>query len=253
MAATQAYVICATPRCGSNLLADGLRTTGIAGDAQEYFSALADPPHPAQLRWYSTEDAEYLRRVFALGTTPNGVFGLKLHWHQLAEAVKRLRRVLQDDNLTEAQALGLVLPRPSYIWLQRRDKVAQAISFYRAISTGQWAIFEDSPGAEAGLTCGLEFNFGAISHLLNLCIRSELGWATFFAVHEINPFVVVYEDFIGAYDQTIRSVLQHLGLLLDYGTIAEPRLRRQADQLSVEWAHLFRELTRIKGTCVLHS
>ena len=78
------YVIAATPRSGSSLLAEGLADTGVVGRPAEYFA-------PA-FTWLWKEEfalaadctwGEYLESVMAYATTPNGVRGVKLHWEQV--------------------------------------------------------------------------------------------------------------------------------------------------------------------------
>jgi trehalose 2-sulfotransferase len=244
---TRSCVICATPRSGSTLLCDSLTLTGIAGNPLEYFCALLDRRFAERLGWYSTDDAEYVRRVLALGTTPNGVFGVKLHWHQLAATINLLRRLLPVDSSTESQVLARVFPNPSYIWLRRQDKIAEAISYYRAILTGHWGMLRDSSSPPAIPARSVEFDFQKIQYLANLCVSSDRGWASYFEAYRVAPLVVVYEDFIGSHERTVRSVLRHLGLSPHGGAIASPRLRRQADQLSAEWMGLFRETAERRG------
>src|ERR1700683_561895 len=107
------YLICATQRSGSTLLCELLKDTGVAGRPEEYFEARSEtglPPHPGdylgdltrtgaairddpsppQAPAHSSLEGlsgyrEHLDRTFRLGTTPNGVFGSKLMWSQIAE------------------------------------------------------------------------------------------------------------------------------------------------------------------------
>jgi hypothetical protein len=115
----QAYVVCATPRSGSTLLCELLKSTGVAGAPEEYFEARADtglPPHPgdyldglprtgAGVRDDTSPPEpspysdlrgiegyrEHLERSFRLGATPNGVFGTKLMWRSLGQRVSSRR------------------------------------------------------------------------------------------------------------------------------------------------------------------
>ena len=107
---TAPYLICATPRSGSTLLCDLLTATGVAGRPEEYFQLLPitgrarhpreylapvwegeiaailgerspvdDEPTQLEQRGAATFD-EYLERIRAIATTPNGVFGAKVMW-----------------------------------------------------------------------------------------------------------------------------------------------------------------------------
>src|ERR1700761_1294565 len=107
------YAICAEPRSGSSLLGQILGSTGLLGRPREYFNApsfrdSADfPDYP--------EDAEsQLRVITTRGATPNGVYGLKVFSHQFEEV----------------KSLGWPerLPALSFIYLERRDLLGQALS-----------------------------------------------------------------------------------------------------------------------------
>jgi LPS sulfotransferase NodH len=100
----RSYIISCTPRSGSHLLADGLASTGIAGYPAERFPryALNGGVTAVQLDAMITElppedsydadqDAEYVRNLIEEGTSPNGIFGLTLHWFQVQDAVRRIR------------------------------------------------------------------------------------------------------------------------------------------------------------------
>jgi trehalose 2-sulfotransferase len=78
-----ACVICTAPRTGSSLLGEALTSTGCAGRASEYFDIHKHNEQTWITKFKIAQDKDYLEKVIAAGTTPNGVFGLKLHWHQI--------------------------------------------------------------------------------------------------------------------------------------------------------------------------
>src|SRR5205807_349057 len=95
-------VICTTPRSGSWFLSELLGATGLAGRPEEYFRAdwfqqflargALTYEHRVK-RWPSENVAippvdliralsEFLSCVREIAASPNGVIGLKIHWHQ---------------------------------------------------------------------------------------------------------------------------------------------------------------------------
>jgi len=68
----------------------------------------------------------------------------------------------------------------------------------------------------------------------------EAGLQEFFAEGNIVPLTIVYEDFIQEYEQTIRSILDYLGLEAASTKIDEPYFTKLADEISEEWAQRFR-------------
>src|SRR6266540_4982359 len=87
-AASVTFIVCAVPRSGSSLLCELLCMTGVAGAPTEFF----DPELEARFRaaWAVESFDEYLQALVVKKTTPNGVFGFKAHYHQLANAFPEL-------------------------------------------------------------------------------------------------------------------------------------------------------------------
>jgi LPS sulfotransferase NodH len=120
--ADRGYMICATPRCGSNYLSQLLASTGMLGDPREYFNAAGrrkydDPAYP-------DDPHEQLKRVLTTGRTSNGIYAVKLHAYQLA-------------GLEKSFDPTKILPHLQFVVLDRRDILRQAISWSRARRTGQ--------------------------------------------------------------------------------------------------------------------
>ena len=137
MPLNRSYFISTTPRTGSFLLAHALDSTGIAGRPQEYFD-----PNFEELwleRLGISSDAEFFEKILPEGTTPNGVFAAKVHWHQFEYLARKLRAVHGGGPILDL--LRDTFPDLRYVFLTRRDKVRQAVSYYRAIETNIWWSF----------------------------------------------------------------------------------------------------------------
>ena len=77
------YLLCCIERCGSNLLTGALRATGLAGRPSEYFNPVLEGEGWRHELRDGVESATAFDRVLLAGTTPNGVFGAKLHFNHL--------------------------------------------------------------------------------------------------------------------------------------------------------------------------
>lgn len=235
----RSLLICTTFRTGSTLLDEMLRSTGLAGAPREYFGGIQDPPHPAQMAWANTaSEAEFIGRVIELGTSSNGVFAMKLHWPHFKQATRRLRAHLGEPGLAAPEAMARIFPNPLYLWLRRRDKVAQAVSFYRAILTDQWTRVagstpDSSPAANA-------FDFAAIERLRRQCVIWDACWDDYFRRTGILPITVCYEDFVQAVGFTIDWIIERLDVQAGGLRLAAPGIEKQADDLSLEWIARFR-------------
>ena len=213
------YLVCSIPRSGSSLLCELLGNTGLAGAPAEFF-------HPDKMaalseRWGVETQDDYLRELLARKTSPNGVFGLKAHWGQY------------KPRFGEADPRA-AFPNAQLLFITRRDRLRQAISWVRALQTLKWAT-HDNPRPRPEV-----FDADHITQQLVRIDREEEIWESMFREWEIEPHRVVYEEFVGAQEQCVREVLGILGVDAPGGLdLPPPVLGRQADALSDEWAERY--------------
>jgi LPS sulfotransferase NodH len=235
-AISRSYAICTTPRTGSNFLCELLQATGVAGRPDEYFW---NPPVGHE-QWSVDEQYRYVEQIRRAGTTPNGVFGVKLMWSYLGEVVTRLAAVSGRAEASPPDVLAATFPNLRYIWLTRRDKLRQGISFYRALATERWR--STDPGSRAD--ADVPFDFQAIDALIATSIQDERSWRQFFEQHGINPLAIEYENLDRAPETIVRQILAFLGLKVT--SVALPtdwRHQRQADDLTEAWVRQYQALT----------
>jgi LPS sulfotransferase NodH len=273
------YLICATPRSGSTLLCAALDDTGIAGHPEEHFEvlletgqrrqprdyfqrsndpevwALLDDPefrdvlgeyggryaeHPAQRdpHWVPPDFRKLVERALEKGTSENGVLGTKIMWAYFRDFVRLARRRgLQDARPCEVPAA--VLPNlRRFVWMRRGDTTRQAVSLWKALQTQQWRKDSD----EDVRARGLRFSFAAVDHLKLRIDEHNAAWRAFFDGCGVEPIEVVYEDLIEDYRGTVLGLLEGIGIPIPENfAVAEPKMRRQADELSEEWVRLYDE------------
>lgn len=235
------YIVCATPRCGSHLLAEALQITGLAGNPDEYFHTNKqgqlqnEQGNIANL--YGKQSLEsFLELVLSLGSTPNGVFGIILHWDYLHHVFTNFRTLPQYEDLTDGALLNALFFNPKFIWLQRRDKVRQAVSWIKAAHTGVWRqekddqpkITNDKP---------LTYDFFLIDENVERFENAERAWGAFFKANQIDPFIIVYEDLAQSFEQTSVALLDLLHIprppQIDF---TNRTVQKQADKLNEVWA-----------------
>jgi len=268
------YLICATARSGSTFLCEALINTGIAGRPNEYFEALKDtglPRKPAQYfeglnnpeiaeilrklpdvpdtHVYSTRGVtnytDYLAKVIEAGTTPNGVFGAKLTWDSFDDFILHLRQIPAYKEMATFSILGTLFPHLHYIWITRRDKVGQAVSLWKAIQTWVWEIREQPQAAEAPSERESVFHFEAVDFLLQQIELYETAMQQYFDANNIQPFVVIYEEFVATYEATALRILQYLDIPTPKDLVFAKRvMKRQTDALSEEWVERYLHLKR---------
>ncbi len=261
MAPELSYVVCATPRSGSTLLCELLKSTGVAGRPEEYFEARPQtglPPHPgdyleglprtgAGIRDDETPPSapeysslvglssyrEHLQRTFALGTTDNGVFATKLMWRNLADVHVLASPLPEYRGLSIERLLDRLLDHPHYVWMTRRDKARQAVSLWRALQTRSWR--REHPD-QAQAPDSLRYSFEGIDHLVQSLQAEDERWRMFFATNRLAALEVLYEDGLER-DRiaTVDRVLAHIGVESPVGWTCPVRMFRQADELTERW------------------
>ena len=250
---SRSYVLACTPRVGSHLLADALTATGVAGHPREWlprYTPETAPKTPVDRMKLVTQpppdnaydmaaDAERIRKILTFGTSENGVFGLVVHWLVLQDAVRRLTAFLGTEESEPHRVLSGAFPNLSYVWLRRRDKVAQAVSWYKAIQTG---VYVGRHGKDAGEDERLVFDYAKIRYLLSALTSFENAWTSYFSSNGLTPLVLYYEDLSASYVERVRSVLDFLQLDAAVVDIARPKHEKYADAQSLEWIEQFNRL-----------
>ncbi|MBB6249405.1 Stf0 family sulfotransferase [Rhodanobacter sp. A1T4] len=232
------YIICTNPRSGSWLLSEGLTASGLAGNPREWFNVLEEDARIPAEQLSTTPEAAYriyLQHVRAAATTPNGVFGAKLHYYQFAELPEKLGRLEEYRGLSAFELISTVLRHPRHIWLTRRDKARQALSYFRACQSGEWWRIDGVARPAAALE-DPPFDGPAIWKLERVLEANERSWQDYFQRHDIEPLVVVYEDLAADYAGQIARVLQWLRIPgADATAVGTPRLKQQSNPQTEAW------------------
>ena len=233
------YTIWFSQRTGSTLLCQALESTGIAGVPREWFNC----PPDLLATFKKADHAELQEYLFKLGTTKNGIFAINHSFYEphFTQLIETLRKFPDCPPAAEKRTdvWQQVFPNHRHIFMTRRNKVRLAVSWWRAIQSGEWHI----PTGEQRKSVDLSnaYSFDAINHLYMECSMREAGIQEFFAEGGITPLSIFYEDFDQNYDGTIRTILDYLELDSASVSITPPTLIKTADSLSEEWVQRFRE------------
>jgi LPS sulfotransferase NodH len=216
-----------------------LESTSIAGVPREWFNCPPDLLSTFHKANYN-ELQEYL---YKLGTTSNAVFGTnhsyyEPHFSQLMETLRKFPACPKEETRRTA-IWETVLPNHRHIFMTRRNKIRLAVSWWRAIQSGEWHVPHGEQRKPVDLSD--KYSFDAINHLYNECSMREAGIQEFFAEGGITPLNIFYEDFIQNYEGTVHGILDYLELDSKSITIAPPALVKTADAVAEEWIQRFRE------------
>jgi LPS sulfotransferase NodH len=242
--------IASVERTGSTLLCSILRGTKVAGTPIEYLNIQTNnfarfrrnhgvprlKPHLRgvgllrtvlgrrfpwrDISWFEPSSwREYLRAIARVNTTPNGVFGVKMHWNQYE------RHMLSQG--VDVDFWGAPV---RWVRITRRDEIRQAISFVRAAQTDSW-------NSSMKAKHEPHYDSRAILEALERIDHENSCWSRYFAEHDIHPLHITFEELTRDTETTIRRVLHHIGESVD--TVPPTQTSRQSDGINAEWARLF--------------
>ena len=163
----------------------------------------------------------FLNRAAALNTTPNGVFGIKMHYNQYDEHM--LQRGL-DANFWNVPI--------KWVRITRDNEVRQAISLVRAEQSNQW-------NSNMSATKEPVYDEKAIIDALETIASANKNWDQYFLAHDIKPLHVTYEQLIKDMNATVRRIMTHINTPID--AVPEPQTKRQSDGESASWERQFLE------------
>lgn len=222
----RAYMIATVPRTGSSYFSHELWRTGCLGAPLEYLNFV--PTGPAR---FATTDphtqTQLWREMLHVRTSPNGVFGLKTFSIQLRELQQRNPALLRE-------VFDMLLPPGSatrVVRLKRRDRLAHAISYARALMSGVWRKEQ-----EGGAAPGVEYSNEAVDSARAYLDRQEADWDLLFRELGIDPLELWYEDILDRPDEAVKRVADYLAVTLDPGA-AVPiyQVEKQSEEDSRRW------------------
>ncbi|HEY9723448.1 MAG TPA: Stf0 family sulfotransferase, partial [Oscillatoriaceae cyanobacterium] len=209
------YIICSTPRSGSSLLTEGLWSSGRMGIPAEYLNVVHQAPLAG--RWGSEGLSAYLQALTERRTDRTGAFCLKVHWAQLIQYHRWFQQERGEtpapstDPEAEHRAryrfLAETFPNPRFISISRLNRVRQAVSWYVAACTGEWARTAQDSGAARAVP---PFNLDKLLAYLVALDAGEANWREFFRVNGVQPVAMLYEkleeDFTAAIHELARAM-----------------------------------------------
>jgi LPS sulfotransferase NodH len=193
------YAIVTTPRSGSNFLCSILNSTNIAGYPKEHL-------RQASLDLAKHCHFDYIRLLQILMTyqvTPNGVFGTKFISH-----------FLKDFQQTKFEFDRIFKSISKYIYLVRRDKIAQAVSIIIAQKTNVWHIDHQNQqfNYQAKLqTINIDENLlNRVHHVYKSLQRGEISLTKLFENYRISPLLIEYEELLENKEEQLQKILDYL-------------------------------------------
>ncbi|WP_028029720.1 Stf0 family sulfotransferase [Gemmobacter nectariphilus] len=166
-------------RAGTSFVCSLLAANGMPGISDERFGKLT-----TIFRNPDEDFQNQLDQIFMSAT--DGLFVTKIMWpHRNA-----LAQHMGFDR-AESVKLAAMFPRARWINIVRRDKVGQAISFWKAKATNQWQqVKSDQPAPDP------DYDFDRIRACYVELSAHDMLWQDFHALAGTEVHHILYEDFV---------------------------------------------------------
>ena len=221
-----------TPRSGSDFFSQWLLKLYTFGWIGEWLAAgsllqVRDQlglPNP----WKLTEFTAALR---AQKASSDGRISIKIMWDTFAWTKWKGAREGCPEGIYST------LRNPAMVFLSRKDKLAQAISLYKARRTGIW----HTDGSER--IPDVEYDHGSILASLLEVVAGEQAWLEWLQTRDFHYQTVYYEEMIVDPRATLRSILSSCGMeqAEEIAQLPDPPNKRLARGNNRELYERFRE------------
>jgi LPS sulfotransferase NodH len=151
------------------------------------------------------------------------------------------------DQYKELRQFGVIkelFKKCQFIWLLRRDVVAQAVSLYIARETNEWTSLNQESNYQKEQFNRRElvqYNEEQIAKFLNKIEKDNLKWLEFFAINEIEYLQMYYENIL--IDPNIcRDICKLCKVKSEYNfSLQKTSFQKQGDILNEKLSAMFRE------------
>lgn len=199
--AEKLIILCATQRCGSTMIVEDMRATGVMGIPEEYF--IPWDPSKSDIDW-----AKQLEQIARKSATDNNVASVKIMANQLASIENCLKNSWSGDepNQTGMFPYFRELTRPAnFVFIRRDSIVRQAISRGMSRQTGINHATEKKEddhfagnlmkGYEASYNAKVRYDQSIIDSDVIAIAKENLIWESFFKSWGItHPLSLRYEE-----------------------------------------------------------
>ncbi len=138
---------------------------------------------------------------------------------------------------TGSSDLTLIVPHfpdPRFVWLQRHDVAAQAVSWAKAIQTGYWHHWDTPPSHP-----DLVYDHEQVDALAREASAHNAAWRSWFSISEIEPLAVWFEELVADPIGVTREVLTHVGVADECVTARQLTVSAR-DRLNEDWLASYR-------------
>lgn len=233
----KSILVAATHRSGSYLACDWLSQLGGLPFPEEYFNFdLLTARQEFRLSG-QVPMGQVLETLISNRIEAYGVFTVKAMWPAFESLFAEL--AIADGKAPEdfQEHAFKWLGKPIVLFIRRRDKVRQAVSFEIAKQTGTW---RKEKGGQAN-SQDLLYSYPRILDCWNQIHDDEASWLKFFKEKQLDYHEIWYEDLVASPNEQIRQALDFIGADVRSNDQIESRFEKLSRGLNRDWAERFQQ------------
>lgn len=243
LALMNTIVLCATQRCGSTMIAEDMRNTGVLGNPEEWF--IPWDAEKMDIDWSQT-----LKSLVRRATGDNGICAVKVMANQLFDVEECLKSVLRPPPGPRFFRFHKIFEDAVWVHLVRHDTVAQAVSRVMSRQTGinhATANADDDHfagnlmrGYNPSYNADAKYDYDELLREVTAIILENLAWTNFFVNFSIAPITIRHEEVVN--DES----MLYLDRLSSAVRLPKPEKRhrklvKMGNERNSEWIKRFRQ------------
>lgn len=206
-----------TARSGSTVITDAIGNMGFAKEVNEIFNQRG-PVENLYGRYGGCDLSEYINHIYE-NTMLTDTLIFKTDFRDFKSIINKFD-------------VDFLFPELTVVYIERRDKVMQAVSLYKAVISKHWHQKKGEMDSPKNLEHKLDVS-KVISHLNRIEIECD-EWKEFFMRSGIEPINIYYEEFDK--DNSVLNALYEKIMGIGYSGDVIVGYKKLRDSESDEWA-----------------
>jgi len=247
MKAKNLIILCATQRCGSTMVVEDMRNTGVLGNPEEYF--IPWNPQKIDVNWL-----ESLEGISQKASTENDVVCIKVMANQLPSVNECLKQAWGEKNINltgDYPYFRALTKNASYVFLRRDSIVRQAISREMSRQTGVNHATKNSSddhfagnlmkGYSSSYNEKVTFRESSLSADVISIVRENTTWENYFTSWSIkNPLVLRYEEICKNSPSYLERIAKYSSIELETDLLPKKRsMVKLSNELNDKWCEKY--------------
>lgn len=216
---TKILIIASTGRSGSHMLGHILHKTNYFGFPLEYVN-------PSNLlewkkRFGKSTLNEVLSEIQQRRTSPNGVFGIKIHY-------SHIKQFGGFDRLSE------MFPEAYFVHLTRKNVLKQAVSLSIAEQTGVWI------SGQKPTNNNPQYSFSNIDRALRNILLDSTSWKYTLEANGCNYIEMDFEHVRSNIPSSVKEIAEFMKIEINIDQIPKEQItKKQSNAINSEWEQKF--------------